>query len=171
MIGTPFPPEREPRALPAGDHALDGARPEHVLYSYGYPAEETSHFWDYWRVIRRRRWTIITAFLVLVTAVTVTSFSARPVYRASATLRIEKDQPRIVKFEEVLKEDSQQDYYQTQYRILQSRSLANRVIGLLQFVRTFILGACRRCFALGRQDVGQQRVNIGLFVIQLNGLP
>jgi len=132
MISTPFPPEREPRALPAGDHALDGARPEHVLYSYGYPAEETSHFWDYWRVIRRRRWTIITAFLVLVTAVTVTSFSARPVYRASATLRIEKDQPRIVKFEEVLKEDSQQDYYQTQYRILQSRSLANRVIGLLQ---------------------------------------
>ena len=132
MISTPFPPEREPRALPAGDHALDGTRPEHVLYSYGYPAEETSHFWDYWRVIRRRRWTIITAFLVLVIAVTVTSFSARPVYRASATLRIEKDQPRIVKFEEVIKEDSQQDYYQTQYRILQSRSLANRVIGLLQ---------------------------------------
>ena len=86
MISTPFPPEREPRALPAGDHALDGARPEHVLYSYGYPAEETSHFWDYWRVIRRRRWTIITAFLVLVIAVTVTSFSARPAYRASATL-------------------------------------------------------------------------------------
>ena len=132
MISTPFPPEREPRALPAGDHALDGTRPEHVLYSYGYPAEETSHFWDYWRVIRRRRWTIITAFLVLVIAVTVASFSVRPVYRASATLRIEKDQPRIVKFEEVIKEDSQQDYYQTQYRILQSRSLANRVIGLLQ---------------------------------------
>ena len=132
MISTPFPPEREPRALPAGDHALDGTRPEHVLYSYGYPVEETSHFWDDWRVIRRRRWTIITAFLVLVIAVTVTSFTTRPVYRASATLRIERDQPRIVKFEEVLKEDPQQDYYQTQYRILQSRSLANRVIGLLQ---------------------------------------
>ena len=127
-----FPPEREPRALPAGDHALDGTRAEHVIYGYGYPVEETSHFWDYWRVIRRRRWTIITSFLVLVIAVTVMSFTARPVYRASATLRIEKDQPRIVKFEEVLKEDPQQDYYQTQYRILQSRSLANRVIGLLQ---------------------------------------
>ena len=115
--------------LPAGD-PVEITRAEHV--AYGYPAEETSHFWDYWRVIRRRRWTIITCFLVTVTAVTVLSFTARPVYRASATLRIEKDQPRIVKFEEVVKEDSQQDYYQTQYRILQSRSLANRVIGLLQ---------------------------------------
>src|SRR5205823_3810717 len=122
-------PERETRMLPAGD-PVEITRAEHV--AYGYPAEETSHFWDYWRVIRRRRWTIITCFLVTVTAVTVLSFTARPVYRASATLRIEKDQPRIVKFEEVVKEDSQQDYYQTQYRILQSRSLANRVIGLLQ---------------------------------------
>jgi len=122
-------PERETRMLPAGD-PVEITRAEHV--AYGYPAEETSHFWDYWRVIRRRRWTIITCFLVTVTAVTVLSFTTRPVYRASATLRIEKDQPRIVKFEEVVKEDSQQDYYQTQYRILQSRSLANRVIGLLQ---------------------------------------
>jgi len=115
--------------LPAGD-PVEITRAEQV--AYGYPAEETSHFWDYWRVIRRRRWTIIACFLVTVTAVTVLSFTTRPVYRASATLRIEKDQPRIVKFEEVVKEDSQQDYYQTQYRILQSRSLANRVIGLLQ---------------------------------------
>jgi capsular exopolysaccharide synthesis family protein len=129
-----FPPEREPRALPpAAEHALEGStRSEHVIYGYGYPNEETSHFWDYWRVIARRRWTIITTFLVLVLAVTLTSFTTRPTYRATATLRIEKDQPRIVKFEEVVKEDPQQDYYQTQYRILQSRSLANRVIGLLQ---------------------------------------
>jgi capsular exopolysaccharide synthesis family protein len=131
-MSTLFPPERDLRALPAGEHALDGTRGEHVVYGYGYPVEETSHFWDYWHVIRRRRWTIITSFLVLLVGVTVASFMMRPVYRASATLRIEKDQPRIVKFEEVLKEDSQQDYYQTQYRILQSRSLANRVIGLLQ---------------------------------------
>ena len=70
--------------LPAGD-PVEITRAEHV--AYGYPAEETSHFWDYWRVIRRRRWTIITCFLVTVTAVTVLSFTARPVYRASATLR------------------------------------------------------------------------------------
>ncbi len=128
-----LPPEREIRALPAGEQALDGTRSEHVIYGYGYPTEETSsHFWDYWRVVGRRRWTIITCFLVLVMAATVWSFTTRPVYRATATVRIEKDQPRIVKFEEVVKEDSQQDYYQTQYRILQSRSLANRVIGLLQ---------------------------------------
>src|SRR5205809_2369471 len=37
--------------------------------------------------------------------------------------------PHVVKFDEVVKDaDSQQDYYQTQYKLLQSRTLANRVI-------------------------------------------
>src|SRR5262249_11047545 len=55
-----------------------------------------------------------------------------PVFLATATLRIEKDEPHVLKFEQVIKEDNpQQDYYQTQYKVLQSRALASRVIGLL----------------------------------------
>jgi capsular exopolysaccharide synthesis family protein len=100
---------------------------------YGYMAEAETHFWDYWRVVRRRRWAIFTCFIVASIAGILWVFTQQPVYTATATLRIEKEEPRIIKFEEVVKEaDSQQDYYQTQYRILQSRSLANRVIGLLQ---------------------------------------
>ena len=100
---------------------------------YGYMADEETHFWDYWRVVRRRRWAIFTCFVVAAISGILWVFTQQPVYTSTATLRIEKDEPRIVKFEEVVKEaDSQQDYYQTQYRILQSRSLANRVIGLLQ---------------------------------------
>ena len=57
------------------------------------------------------------------------SRSTRPRRRCGSR----RSEPRIIKFEEVVKEaDAQQDYYQTQYRILQCRSLANRVIGLLQ---------------------------------------
>jgi capsular exopolysaccharide synthesis family protein len=131
-------PRRDLPALPHGETGLEPARPGLIAtvepsHRYDYPGEDEGvHFWDYWRVISRRRWTIISVFLVTLIVVTLWTFTTRPVFTSTATLRIEKDQPRIVKFEEVIKEDSQQDYYQTQYKLLQSRSLANRVIGLLQ---------------------------------------
>jgi capsular exopolysaccharide synthesis family protein len=130
-------PRRDLPALPHGETGLEPARPGAITvepsHRYNYSDEDEGvHFWDYWRVISRRRWTIISVFLVTVIMVTLWTFTTRPVFTSTATLRIEKDQPRIVKFEEVIKEDSQQDYYQTQYKLLQSRSLANRVIGLLQ---------------------------------------
>jgi uncharacterized protein involved in exopolysaccharide biosynthesis len=68
---------------------------------------------------------------VSVIVTTIWTYTTRPVFTATATLRIEKDEPRVLKFEEVVKADAQQDYYQTQFKILQSRTLANRVIGLL----------------------------------------
>jgi capsular exopolysaccharide synthesis family protein len=126
------------RALPPATPSLEvvqarvPAVPEPTSL-YGYPVEQEAHFWDYWQVLSRRRWTVISVFVVTALIAVIWTFTTRPIYTGTATLRIEKEQPRIVKFEEVIKEsDTQQDYYQTQYKILQSRSLANRVIGLLQ---------------------------------------
>src|SRR2546427_6194739 len=131
-------PTRDHRALPPAHTGMDVVQsrvpmvPEPQLL-YGMPVEEGTHFWDYWQVVSRRRWTILCVFLGTLLAATLYTFTVRPVYTGTVSLRIEKEPPRVVKFEEVVKEaDSQQDYYQTQYRILQSRSLANRVIGLLQ---------------------------------------
>jgi polysaccharide biosynthesis transport protein len=131
-------PTRDPRALPPAPGALEVAQgrvpmvPEPQTL-YGMPVEAETHFWDYWQVVSRRRWTIICVFLGTLLAATLYTFTVRPVFTGTVSLRIEKEPPRVVKFEEVVKEaDSQQDYYQTQYKILQSRSLANRVIGLLQ---------------------------------------
>ena len=100
------------------------------LWAVPAPPEE-AHFWDYWRVLLRHRWTVVTFFLVTVIVATIWTFTTRPVFSATATLRIEREEPRVLKFEEVVKADPQQDYYQTQYKILQSRTLASRVIGLL----------------------------------------
>ena len=97
-----------------------------------FETEEEAHFWDYWGVLVRHRWTVITFLLVSVIVTTIWTFTTRPVFTAAATLRIEKDEPRVLKFEEVVKADAQQDYYQTQFKVLQSRTLANRVIGLLE---------------------------------------
>jgi polysaccharide biosynthesis transport protein len=118
--------------------------PEHARL-YAVPPEEKGHFWDYWRVLVRRRWTVITFFLVTVVVVMVWLFTARPVFTATAMLRIEKEEPRVLKFEEVLKAESEPNYYQTQNTILQSRAVASRVIDALdlsqhaEFQRTGVL--------------------------------
>ena len=101
------------------------------LLAHPLQTEEETHFWDYCGVLLRHRWTVITFLLVSVIVTTICTFTTRPTFTAAATLRIEKDEPRILKFEEVVKADAQQDYYQTQFKVLQSRTLANRVIGLL----------------------------------------
>ncbi len=94
--------------------------------------EPGRHFWDYWRILARHRWTVITFFLASVIVGTAWTFTSQPIFSATATLRIEKEEPKVLKFEDVVKTDAQQDYYQTQFKVLQSRSIAHRVIGALQ---------------------------------------
>ena len=91
--------------------------------------EEEIHLRDYLNVILKRKWTIITCFVVLVTVVTIASFKMEPVYKATCQILIERDNPKVVKIEEVMAIDaSSTDYYQTQYEILKSQELAERVI-------------------------------------------
>lgn len=87
------------------------------------------HLLDYLRVLHKRRWTAITAFLIVMGTVTIYTFTATPIYSASVRILIESENPNVVKFEEVYDQNtSSTDYYQTQYRILQSRLLVRRTL-------------------------------------------
>src|SRR4030042_2101815 len=93
-----------------------------------YPQEETLHLRAYWRVVRKRLWLILALFVIVVVTTLVTSLRTKPVFRATAQLLIERDNPQIVKVQEVMTVDaSTTDYYQTQYKVLESRSLAKDV--------------------------------------------
>ena len=137
-------PERP--ALPPGEpgaHLTQGPPPGALASPeprplHAFPAEEEEvHFWDYWRVLVRHRWTVITFFVVTALVTTIDSFTARPVYTATATLKIDKEEPRVLQFQEVVAEENpQQDYYQTQYRLLQSRLLARRVVEKLRLLQS-----------------------------------
>jgi len=132
-----------PRALPpagqagalAHPAATGGALATEAPPVWAHPIpEEDAHFWDYWRVLVRHRWTVITFFLLAVVVGTVWTFTTRPLFTSVATLRIDKEEPRVLKFEQVVpaeQSDYQQTQYQTQLKVLQSRALASRVIGLL----------------------------------------
>jgi capsular exopolysaccharide synthesis family protein len=96
------------------------------------PDAREFHLVDYWTVLVRRRWVVFTAVLVLVTTVTIGSFLMTPIYRAVATIQIEKEQPNVLQFQQVqaLGYDylSYSDFYQTQYRLLGSRNVARKTI-------------------------------------------
>ena len=88
-----------------------------------------SHFLDYARVLYKRRWTVITGFMVAFGVMFTYSSSATPMYTARVQLLIENDSQNVMKFDEVYEPNkTTNDYYQTQYRLLQSRLIARRTI-------------------------------------------
>jgi capsular exopolysaccharide synthesis family protein len=99
-----------------------------------YRQEDDAHFWDYWRVLVRHRRAVALVFMGAVLTAFVWSATARPVFTGTAMLRIDREEPRVLKFDQGGRDDgaeSTQTQLQTYHRLLQSRGLANRVVGLL----------------------------------------
>ena len=91
--------------------------------------EEQIHLRDYLRVIQKHRWTVITVFAIIVITVVIHAFTATPIYEATTRLIIDKENPNVVSIQEVMAIDaSGTDYYQTQYKIIESRTVAREVI-------------------------------------------
>jgi capsular exopolysaccharide synthesis family protein len=113
-------PENRARRAPATANQVEGdAREVHLL--------------DYVRILYKRRYLAITVFLVIVGAVAVYTFTATPIFEARASLLIEVDNPNVVDFKQVIDEQqAKADYYQTQYNLLQSRSLARKTLDSLK---------------------------------------
>jgi capsular exopolysaccharide synthesis family protein len=82
---------------------------------------------DYWQILSRRRGVMLATAAVVVVVTTLVTLLTTPTYKASATLQIERRGPEILTYKEVTNVDSgwagYQDFYQTQYKILQSRAV------------------------------------------------
>jgi len=90
------------------------------------------HISDYLQVLLRRRWVIITFFIVLVTTVIINTLKQTPIYEASATLLIEHKSPRVISVQEVTPMGagdyaSYREYYETQYKLIKSPTLLKKV--------------------------------------------
>lgn len=99
--------------------------------SYAPAPQGESHLWDYVYVLVRRRRVVVAVFATIVALATLRTLLTKPVYEGTAQLLIEKQNPNVLNFQGVTEERGGtgiDDYYQTQYKLLQSRSLARRVI-------------------------------------------
>jgi capsular exopolysaccharide synthesis family protein len=85
----------------------------------------------YWRLALKYRFLIIGCFLgALVVGATLTLLMT-PIYTAEATLQIDREAARIIDSEDVTPRENMmqgEEFFQTQYGLLRSRSLAERVI-------------------------------------------
>lgn len=116
----PGPPALRPRppALPAVGEAVE--------------AEEPADLRAYWSVLGKRRWTVLVVFFVVFTLALVGTLKQTPLYRARALLEIEKENPDILTMQDLFRLERVSDtYLETQYEILQSESLARRVMDQL----------------------------------------
>lgn len=82
-----------------------------------------------WWVLRKRCWTLLSILAVLLAVVLVGTLKQKPLYRAKAMLEIEQENPDIVTVQQLFQiENASDTYLETQYRILESNSLARRVV-------------------------------------------
>ena len=98
-------------------------------YGGAYPQDRV-HLSDYARVFYRRRWPALTTFTLTMLACALSFSSGPPLYEARAQLLIDRETPSVASMRELGGPLSYTDeaYYQTQLKILQSRSLARRTL-------------------------------------------
>lgn len=103
-------------------------------YTVDLEQEEALSLLEYLRVLRKRRWTVISLLLLVVFTVMIGTLKQRPVYRATVVLQVDRENPNILTFEDFVGEIGQFDdsFLETAYKLLQSRTLASRVIDELK---------------------------------------
>ncbi len=101
------------------------------------PAEEIPHLRDYWQIILKRRWVVASCLLIVFSTVAIGTLKQRPVYQGKVLIEINPEQPNVLNFKEILQINPWEgdNYRETQYKVLQSRTLADRVIQDLQLYR------------------------------------
>jgi len=97
-----------------------------------YELSQPEEAWDlrvYWGILKKRRWTILSIILCIFTLALIGTLKQKPIYRASALLEIEKENPNVATLKELFQlEDVSDSYLETQYKLLRSESLARRVV-------------------------------------------
>ncbi|MFV8819135.1 GumC family protein [Haliea sp. E17] len=85
------------------------------------------------RAVLRYKWGILGLAFAITLLTGLAVFSMQPVYRATASIELESAQANVVGVEDVYGLDTgNYNYTQTQYEILKSRSLAERVVRRLR---------------------------------------
>ncbi len=88
-----------------------------------------SNLREYWYLLKRYRWLILGCTAAVVCVAMLYAFTRTRLYTAQATILIERKAPQAVKIQDALSESlDNAEYYKTQYEILKSRALAERVI-------------------------------------------
>lgn len=95
----------------------------------------TINLFDYWKIVRDGRWTILAVFTIVVGLVALWTLTQTPIYKSVATVEVRTETRRILPGQDVsgmgatgIGWSAEERYYNTQIEILRSRDLADRVV-------------------------------------------
>ena len=109
--------------------------PRQDYYSPGYGEPEpdlAATIFYYVRILIRRKWLIAGIALVLLTVGGLYAFMKTPLYLATVRIQIEQKTAKVVEGGETSALEGGRDFLRTQYELLKSRALAERVVSSLQ---------------------------------------
>jgi succinoglycan biosynthesis transport protein ExoP len=93
---------------------------------------------DLLRIVLKHKWTLLMVLVVAAGIAGIRTLLQTPIYRSTVTLQIERVAPRVVNFNNEVEQDVYSDEtvtLRTQYELLRSRTLAERVIDELNLDR------------------------------------
>jgi capsular exopolysaccharide synthesis family protein len=86
----------------------------------------------YLYIVKQRYWVFLASFITVVLTTAVYTMYQVPVYRATTTIIIEPDVPKVIDFDGAMEVPRLNTYYNTQYEIIKSNSVLKKTIGLLE---------------------------------------
>lgn len=106
-------------------------------YEFGSEQESQHHFRDYWLILMKRKWWVLSFFLGVVIIVGLYTFMVTPIYRGFVTLQLIQDNPSALigekqdPFASIMGVDTQAKFYETQFILLNSRPMALKIVEAL----------------------------------------
>jgi polysaccharide biosynthesis transport protein len=121
-VNTSLPATRNPYLPPGG---------------YNGPAAATSQFGEfleYWRIIKKRKWLILGVISVVAALGILWTLLQTPLYTSTVRIQIERNSAKIVEGGNVspVETTADHDFLKTQYELLLSRTMAERVVSALK---------------------------------------
>jgi uncharacterized protein involved in exopolysaccharide biosynthesis len=94
------------------------------------PIEDQNFLRSYLQLFHKRRWMIISVFLIVVATGIIRTYLQTPIYRASARVMIEPEAPKVLNIQDLNPTGGQfyQQYYLTQYELIKSRPVIEKAI-------------------------------------------
>lgn len=96
---------------------------------YGYGAAHDPSLKDYFFVILKRKWLILSLVLVVTSLVAIQSFRSPSIYEGQTTIRIQQKVPSILQTDKlVINGQNDPNFWGTQLKLLQNPALARKVV-------------------------------------------
>lgn len=99
--------------------------------------DDTIDLTQYWRILKRRRWSIVLVTLLFAFLGLFIAIKSTPIYQASAKIQADPVQPNASASDQYIMNSMVFLFYETQYEIIQSRNVAETVVDKLNLVERY----------------------------------